>query len=73
MEGEQKECKKEEEIMDVGSQRTWWEVAIFRVLNGVMVGIFLGASFKLVKDDNSCLWVPTFLVPAFLSAVLAIK
>ena len=51
----------------------WWEVAMFRILNGIMVIFFLSATAKLHSDDNACLWIPTFLVPAFLSAVVAVK
>ena len=51
----------------------WWEVAMFRILNGIMVIFFLSATAKLQSDDNACLWIPTFLVPAFLSAVVAVK
>ena len=51
----------------------WWEVALFRILNGIMVIFFLSATVKLQSDDNACLWIPTFLVPAFLSTVVAVK
>ena len=51
----------------------WWEVAMFRILNGIMVVFFLTATVKLQSDDNACLWIPAFLVPAFLSTVVAMK
>ena len=51
----------------------WWEVAMFRILNAIMVIFFLSAVVKLRTDDNACLWIPTFLVPAFLSTIVAVK
>ena len=51
----------------------WWEVAMFRILNAIMVIFFLTATVKLQSDDNACLWIPAFLVPAFLSSVVAMK
>jgi hypothetical protein len=51
----------------------WHEVAAFRLLNGVMVLFFLAAAAKLQEDDNACLWLPTFLVPALLSAAVALR
>ena len=51
----------------------WWEIAVFRFLNAIMVVFFLTAVVKLQSDDNSCLWTPTFLVPAFLSTIVAVK
>ena len=51
----------------------WWETAVFRFLNAVMVIFFLTAVVKLQSDDNSCLWTPTFLVPAILSTIVAVK
>ena len=51
----------------------WWEIAVFRLLNAVMVIFFLTAVVKLQSDDNSCLWTPTFLVPAILSTIVAVK
>ena len=51
----------------------WWEMAVFRFLNAIMVVFFLTAVVKLQSDDNACLWVPTFLVPAFLSTIVAVK
>ena len=51
----------------------WWEVAMFRILNGIMVIFFLSAVVKLRTDDNACLWIPTFLVPAFLSSIVAVR
>ena len=51
----------------------WWEIAVFRFLNAIMVIFFLTAVVKLQSDDNACLWVPTFLVPAFLSTIVAVK
>ena len=33
---------------------------------------FLAATVKLQEDDNACLWIPTFLVPAFLSTIVAV-
>merc|ERR1712130_910855 len=50
----------------------WYEVFVFRILNGVMVMFFLAATVKLQEDDNACLWIPTFLVPAFLSTIVAV-
>ena len=38
-----------------------------------MVVFFLAATVKLQSDDNACLWVPTFLVPAFLSTIVAVR
>ena len=55
------------------SSPLWWEVALFRLLNAVMVVFFLAATVKLQGDDNACLWVPTFLVPAFLSTIVAVR
>ena len=51
----------------------WWEVAIFRILNAIMVIFFLSVVVKLRTDDNACLWIPTFLVPAFLSSIVAVR
>merc|ERR1712130_87118 len=51
----------------------WYEVFAFRILNGVMVMFFLAATVKLQEDDNACLWIPTFLVPAFLSTIVAVR
>ena len=51
----------------------WWEIAVFRFLNAIMVIFFLTAVVKLQSDDNSCLWTPTFLVPAILSTIVAVK
>lgn len=51
----------------------WHEVFAFRILNGVMVMFFLAATIKLQEDDNACLWIPLFLVPAFLSSVVAVR
>ena len=51
----------------------WWEIAVFRFLNAIMVVFFLTAVVKLQSDDNSCLWTPTFLVPAILSTIVAVK
>ena len=51
----------------------WWEIGVFRLLNAVMVVVFLTATVKLQADDNACLWIPTFLVPAFLSTIVAIR
>eukprot|EP00090_Calanus_glacialis_P000377 TRINITY_DN10227_c0_g1_i1.p1 TRINITY_DN10227_c0_g1~~TRINITY_DN10227_c0_g1_i1.p1 ORF type:complete len:231 (-),score=65.03 TRINITY_DN10227_c0_g1_i1:72-680(-) len=67
--------------MDVGGREeegktiapVWWEVAMFRILNAIMVIFFLSAVVKLRTDDNACLWIPTFLVPAFLSTIVAVK
>ena len=39
----------------------------------MMVVFFLAAVSLLREDDNSCLWIPTFLVPAFLSTIVAVK
>ena len=36
------------------------------------VMFFLAATVKLQEDDNACLWIPTFLVPAFLSTIVAV-
>lgn len=55
------------------SPAAWYEIVTFRVLNGVMVMFFLAATVKLQEDDNACLWIPTFLVPAFLSSIVAVK
>lgn len=46
---------------------------VFRAFNLIMVGFFLTATIKLQEDDNACLWIPTFLVPALLSSVIAIR
>jgi hypothetical protein len=50
-----------------------YNIVIVRILNGVMVLFFLTAVSLLREDDNSCLWIPTFLVPAFLSTIVAVK
>ena len=63
----------EREEEPVAPTPVWWEVAIFRVLNAIMVIFFLTATVKLQSDDNACLWIPAFLVPAFLSTVVALK
>ena len=65
-----------EEQAIVEEERTpspWHEVFAFRILNGVMVMFFLAATIKLQEDDNACLWMPLFLVPAFLSSVVALR
>ena len=49
------------------------EFFLFRAINAIMVIFFLIAISLLKDDDNACLWVPTFLVPAFLSTIVAIK
>ena len=46
---------------------------VFRAFNLIMVGFFLTATIKLQEDDNAGLWIPTFLVPALLSSVIAIR
>ena len=38
----------------------------------LQVMFFLAATVKLQEDDNACLWIPTFLVPAFLSTIVAV-
>ena len=43
---------------------------ISKALQKVM--FFLAATVKLQEDDNACLWIPTFLVPAFLSTIVAV-
>ena len=43
---------------------------ISKALRKVM--FFLAATVKLQEDDNACLWIPTFLVPAFLSTIVAV-
>ena len=69
----------DDDIIDVSNvirnhvKAAWWEIAVFRLLNAVMVIFFLTAVVKLQSDDNACLWVPTFLVPAFLSTIVAVK
>lgn len=66
----------EEALLEEEEERPpapWWEGAAFRLLNCVMVVFFLGATVKLQDDDNACLWIPTFLVPAFLSSIVAVK
>ena len=52
---------------------TWWEQLLFRGLNGLMVIFFIIATVKLQADDNACLWMPAFLIPAFLSSIVAIS
>ena len=39
----------------------------------LQVMFFLAATVKLQEDDNACLWIPTFLVPAFLSTIVAVN
>ena len=68
----------EDQLEDVSPAKNhvkaaWWEIAVFRFLNAIMVVFFLTAVVKLQADDNACLWVPTYLVPAFLSTILAVK
>ena len=51
----------------------WWEVVMLNFLNAIMVIFFLSAVVKLPTYDNACLWIPTFLVPAFLSSIVAVR
>ena len=51
----------------------WWEMVMFRFLNAAMVIFFLMVTVRLQSDDNACLWIPTFLVPAFLSTIVAVR
>ena len=55
------------------SPPAWWEVAIFRLLNAAMVVFFTAAAGQMKEDDNSCHFIPTYLVPAFLSLTVAIR
>lgn len=49
------------------------EFIVFRALSAVMVVFFMVAAIFLKEDDNSCLWIPLFLIPAFLSLIVVIK
>ena len=69
---EEMECIEREEGFKSPTP-VWWEVVVFRILNAIMVIFFLAATVKLQSDDNACLWIPAFLVPAFLSTVVAMK
>lgn len=64
---------KNEDIKTTSSDPIWWEMLVFRGLNIIMVAFFLAATLKLQEDDNACLWIPTFLVPALLSSVVAVR
>ena len=68
------ELRDEEDDCDKSSSApAWWEMLMFRFLNAVMVIFFLTVTVRLQSDDNACLWIPTFLVPAFLSTIVAIR
>ena len=72
--GEEEDC---DDNLDGSSKSSsapaWWEMLMFRFLNAVMVIFFLTVTVRLQSDDNACLWIPTFLVPAFLSTIVAIR
>ena len=50
-----------------------FEFGIFRLFSAIMVVFFLIAAIFLREDDNSCVWIPTFSIPAFLSAIVVVK
>ena len=49
------------------------EFVVFRVLSGIMVVFFIVAAIFMKEDDNSCLWMPLFMIPAFLSLIVVLK